>query len=49
MEDLLSLGAENGTAELRSNKYRVVHPNKTYRGEIQVGVKFTRKVILHVV
>lgn len=45
VEELLSLGVENGSADLRSRKYRVVHPNKSYRGEIQVGVKFTRKVI----
>ncbi|KAK4836429.1 hypothetical protein QYF36_022984 [Acer negundo] len=43
VEDLLALGVENGTAELPPLKYSVVLANKTYRGEIKVGVTFTRK------
>ncbi|OVA05932.1 C2 calcium-dependent membrane targeting [Macleaya cordata] len=42
--DVISLGAEKGTAELRPTKYRVVLPNKSYHGEIRVGVTFTKKV-----
>ena len=45
MEDLLALGAENGTAELHPRKYSVVSADQTYRGEIQVGVTFTSKVL----
>ncbi|EXC20172.1 Elicitor-responsive protein 1 [Morus notabilis] len=44
VEDLLVLGAENGTAEMHPVKYRVIRQDNTYRGEIQVGVTFTRKV-----
>ncbi|PON76335.1 C2 domain containing protein [Trema orientale] len=44
VEDLLALGAENGIAELHPRKYRVVGSDQNYRGEIQVGVTFTRKV-----
>ncbi|PON44743.1 C2 domain containing protein [Parasponia andersonii] len=44
VEDLLALGAENGTAELHPRKYSVVSADQTYRGEIQVGVTFTSKV-----
>lgn len=43
--DLLALGVENGTAEIHPRKYRVVHTNQTYWGEIQVGLTFTRKVL----
>jgi hypothetical protein len=42
---LLALGVEKGTAELQTQKYRVVNADKSYRGEIQVGVTFTLKVI----
>ena len=44
MEDLLSLGVENGSCELQSHKYRIVRPNRSYHGEIQVEVKFTSMV-----
>ncbi|KAK3232149.1 hypothetical protein Dsin_004030 [Dipteronia sinensis] len=44
VEDLLSLGVENGTSELPPLKYNVVAADKTYCGEIQVGVTFTPKV-----
>ncbi|KAH7548109.1 hypothetical protein ACOSP7_032560 [Xanthoceras sorbifolium] len=44
VEDLLARGVEKATAELPPLKYRVVAADKTYRGEIQVGVTFTRKV-----
>ncbi|KAJ6892160.1 16 kDa phloem protein 1-like [Populus alba x Populus x berolinensis] len=43
VKDLLALGVENGTAELQTQKYRVVNADKSYRGEIQVGVTFTLK------
>ncbi|KAK9170478.1 hypothetical protein Syun_002618 [Stephania yunnanensis] len=42
VKDVVSLGVENGTAELRPTKYRVVRRDKTYSGEIEVGVTFTR-------
>ncbi|KAK9122713.1 hypothetical protein Sjap_012315 [Stephania japonica] len=42
VKDVVSLGVENGTAELRPAKYRVVRRDKTYSGEIKVGVTFTR-------
>ncbi|KAJ6772756.1 16 KDA PHLOEM PROTEIN 1 [Salix koriyanagi] len=35
--------SKNGTAELQTQKYRVVNADKSYRGEIQVGVTFTLK------
>ena len=41
----MALGVKNGTAELQTQKYRVVNADKSYRGEIQVGVTFTLKVI----
>ncbi|KAI3888177.1 hypothetical protein MKX03_020575 [Papaver bracteatum] len=41
--DVLSLGVENGTSEIRASKYRVVLHNKTYYGEIRVGISFTRQ------
>ncbi|KAL5126824.1 Elicitor-responsive protein 1 [Glycine soja] len=42
--DLLAQGVENGGAKLQTLKYRVVRANKSYCGEIDVGVTFTRKV-----
>lgn len=41
MADVISLGLENGRGELRTSKHRVVLPDQTYCGEIQVGVTFT--------
>ncbi|MCL7025032.1 hypothetical protein MKW94_023218 [Papaver nudicaule] len=41
--DVLSLGVKNGTSDIRTSKYRVVLQNKTYSGEIRMGVSFTRK------
>ncbi|KAL5561841.1 hypothetical protein UlMin_031588 [Ulmus minor] len=43
VEDLLAVGAEKGSAELHPRKYSIVQADQTYRGEIQVGVTFTRK------
>ncbi|PIN01330.1 putative Ca2+-dependent phospholipid-binding protein [Handroanthus impetiginosus] len=40
LKDLFEEGLENGKAELRTQKYRVVSSNKTYHGEIQVGITF---------
>ncbi|KAB1217868.1 Elicitor-responsive protein 1 [Morella rubra] len=44
VKDLLVSGVEKGTAELHPRKYSVVRTDKTYCGEIQVGVTFTPKV-----
>ncbi|KAL0299180.1 UNVERIFIED_CONTAM: phloem protein 1 [Sesamum radiatum] len=44
LKELFEQGVENGKAELHTQKYRVVSANKTYRGEIQVGVTFTTNV-----
>ncbi|CAA3030329.1 elicitor-responsive 1-like [Olea europaea subsp. europaea] len=44
VKELIELGVEKGKAELHPQKYRVVSPNKTYHGEIQVGITFTAKV-----
>ncbi|KAJ6325242.1 hypothetical protein OIU76_012343 [Salix suchowensis] len=35
VKDLLALGVKNGTAELQTQKYRVVNADKSYSGEIQ--------------
>lgn len=40
VEDLLALGVEHGSYELRTTKYRVENLDGTYCGEIKVGVKF---------
>ncbi|TKY56748.1 Elicitor-responsive protein 1 [Spatholobus suberectus] len=42
--DLLAQGVENGGAKLQTLKYRVVRANKSYCGEIDVGVTFTPRV-----
>ncbi|XP_027939913.1 elicitor-responsive protein 1-like [Vigna unguiculata] len=42
--DLLDQGVENGEAKLQTLKYRVVRANKSYCGEIDVGVTFTLQV-----
>ncbi|KAK7321517.1 hypothetical protein VNO77_32244 [Canavalia gladiata] len=42
--DLLAEGVESGGAKLQTLKYRVVRENKSYCGEIDVGVTFTQKV-----
>ncbi|XP_011077215.1 elicitor-responsive protein 1 [Sesamum indicum] len=41
VKELFEQGVENGKAELRTQKYRVVSTDKTYHGEIQVAVTFT--------
>ncbi|KAL2558213.1 Calcium-dependent lipid-binding (CaLB domain) family protein [Forsythia ovata] len=43
VKELIELGVEKGKAELHPQKYRVVSTNKTYHGEIQVGITFTSK------
>ncbi|KAA8539469.1 hypothetical protein F0562_026161 [Nyssa sinensis] len=43
LKDLLAEGVENGSAELRASKHRVVYSDQTYCGEIRVGVTFTPK------
>ncbi|XP_050210801.1 16 kDa phloem protein 1-like [Mercurialis annua] len=42
VKDLIERGVENGTSELRIQKYNVVQSDQTYCGEIQVGVTFTK-------
>lgn len=44
MEDLLALGVEQGSAQMRPTKHRVVRADNSYCGEIQVGVSFNVKV-----
>ncbi|XP_068668569.1 elicitor-responsive protein 1-like [Aristolochia californica] len=44
IEELLALGVERGKAELLPARLRVTLADKTYYGEIRVGVSFTRKV-----
>lgn len=44
LEELLAQGVEKGNAELHPRKYSVVSSDKSYCGEIQVGIKFTPKV-----
>ncbi|KAL5733218.1 hypothetical protein ACOSP7_032559 [Xanthoceras sorbifolium] len=43
VEDLLALGAENGTSKLQPRKYSIITADQSYCGEIQVGITFTRK------
>ncbi|MCL7050015.1 hypothetical protein MKW94_009482 [Papaver nudicaule] len=43
VRDVISLGVQNGTSEIRASTYRVVLHNKTYSGEIRIGVSFTCK------
>ncbi|XP_073128142.1 16 kDa phloem protein 1-like isoform X2 [Henckelia pumila] len=40
LKELFAIGVENGMAQLPPQKYRVVSTNKTYHGEIKVGVTF---------
>ncbi|KAH7656952.1 putative Ca2+-dependent phospholipid-binding protein [Dioscorea alata] len=42
--DVISLGVEKGNGELHPSKYSVVLADRTYCGEIRVGVKFTLKM-----
>ncbi|XP_062225688.1 elicitor-responsive protein 1-like [Phragmites australis] len=39
--DIISLGTESGTYQLNAAKHSVVLADKTYHGEIKVGVTFT--------
>ncbi|XP_050385953.1 16 kDa phloem protein 1 isoform X2 [Argentina anserina] len=43
VKELLELGVEKGFAEINPKKYSVVAADKSFRGEIQVGVVFTKK------
>ncbi|MCL7035507.1 hypothetical protein MKW94_018307 [Papaver nudicaule] len=43
VRDVISLGVQNGTSEIRASTYRVVLHNKTYSGEIRIGLSFTRE------
>lgn len=44
VKELLELGVEKGSAEIHPKKYSVVAADKSFRGDIQVGVTFTKKV-----
>lgn len=46
VEDLLGLGVENGSYEMNPTKFRVIGNDKSYHGEIKVGVKFTKVLFL---
>ncbi|MCL7034585.1 hypothetical protein MKW94_014835 [Papaver nudicaule] len=46
VRDVISLGVQNGTSEIRASTYRVVLHNKTYSGEIRIGLSFTREVCM---
>ncbi|KAH7656951.1 putative Ca2+-dependent phospholipid-binding protein [Dioscorea alata] len=46
--DVISLGVEKGNGELHPSKYSVVLADRTYCGEIRVGVKFTLKVSIDI-
>ncbi|XP_062207407.1 elicitor-responsive protein 1-like [Phragmites australis] len=39
--DIISLGTEHGTYQLNTAKHNVVLADKTYHGEIRVGISFT--------
>uniref|UniRef100_A0ACD5W2K1 Uncharacterized protein n=1 Tax=Avena sativa TaxID=4498 RepID=A0ACD5W2K1_AVESA len=39
--DLISIGVEKGTSELKPAKYSVVAADNSYHGEIRVGITFT--------
>ncbi|KAL9230138.1 hypothetical protein vseg_005526 [Gypsophila vaccaria] len=43
VDDLLALGVENGSYEMRTAKYRLDAANGAYCGDIKIGVKFTCK------
>ena len=45
VKELLELGVEKGSAEIHPKKYSVVAADNRFRGEIQVGVTFTKKVL----
>ncbi|KAL5710781.1 hypothetical protein ACHQM5_021305 [Ranunculus cassubicifolius] len=44
IKDLLISGIEKGTAEICPTKYVVFSENRSYNGELEVGVIFTPKV-----
>ncbi|KAI3721190.1 hypothetical protein L2E82_32196 [Cichorium intybus] len=45
LKELFEFGVENGTSELRLQKYRVVDSrSQSYSGDIRVGVTFTPRV-----
>ncbi|XP_074287317.1 16 kDa phloem protein 1-like isoform X2 [Silene latifolia] len=41
VDDLLSLGVEKGSYDMRTTKYRLDAANGNYCGDIKIGVKFT--------
>jgi len=45
--DIVSLGAERGTYHLNAAKHNVVLADKTYQGEIKVGITFTATQVRH--
>ncbi|KAL4576275.1 hypothetical protein LXL04_012367 [Taraxacum kok-saghyz] len=44
LKEVLELGVENGTSELRVQKYSIVDSSQSYSGDIRVGVSFTPRV-----
>lgn len=48
MKELIEAGVEKGKAELAAQIYRVVMKDKTYHGEIHLGITFTLKVCITV-
>ncbi|KAH9624196.1 hypothetical protein KSS87_008273 [Heliosperma pusillum] len=45
VDDLLAMGVEKGSYEMRTTKYRLEAANGTYCGDIKIGVKFSSKMI----
>ncbi|XP_074308246.1 16 kDa phloem protein 1 [Silene latifolia] len=45
VDDLLAIGVEKGSYEMRPTKYRLEDTNGTYCGDIKIGVKFSSKKI----
>lgn len=44
MKELLEMGVEKGTAELRPTKYNVVDSDRSFVGEILLGVSYSLMV-----
>lgn len=44
LKEILEEGIEKGRAEVQPTRYRVILADRTYRGDINVGLSFTAKV-----
>ncbi|KAL4576274.1 hypothetical protein LXL04_012366 [Taraxacum kok-saghyz] len=44
LKEVFEYGVENGSSELRLQKYRVVDSSQSYSGDIRVGITFTPRV-----